>query len=453
MAIRDPSPSPTTPPGPPRERRVLVLGSTGSIGTQTLEVIEHLNRVAAATGGGPVYRLVGLAAGRNAPLLAEQAVRHGVGQIALACASTASVGEAPELLRRAVGPGGRVWVGPEAAETLVRALRPEVVVAAMVGAAGLPATLAAVELGADVALANKETLVAAGGLIVPAARRAGARLLPVDSEHSALWQCLQACTPASGGGAPPCPPMSHPRGVRRLILTASGGALRHLSPDEAARATPSMALRHPTWSMGAKVTIDSASLTNKAFELIEAHWLFGTPGDRLGVLIHPQSIVHSFVEFEDASLLAQLGTPDMKGPIQYALTFPDRAPASARRIDPVALSRLEFSEPDRRRYPALDLADRVIREHGTSGAVFNAASEVAVEAFLSGHVEPGRSAAMTFGRLGELVQEVFESIPGRPVRTLADVLEADAAARERARAVLGVRAVGRTLDAAVGEPG
>lgn len=450
MAISDTSPATMPQPGPDRERRVLVLGSTGSIGTQTLDVIDHLNRLATATGDATRFRVVGLAAGRNAALLAEQAVRHNVSDIALACSSTAAAGDAPAMLRRAVGPDGRVLVGPEAAEDLLRSLRPDVVVAAMVGAAGLPATLAAVELGLDVALANKETLVAAGGLIVPAAQRSGARLLPVDSEHSALWQCLQACTPVTGRIVPPCPPMSHLPGVRRLILTASGGALRHLPPDEAARATPSMALRHPTWTMGAKVTIDSASLTNKAFELIEAHWLFGMPGDRLAVLIHPQSIVHSFVEFDDASLLAQLGTPDMKGPIQYALTFPARAPASARRIDPVALSRLEFSEPDPARYPALDLADRVIRDGGTGGAVFNASSEVAVEAFLAGHVEPGRSGAMTFGRLGELVQQVFEAIPVRPVRTLADVLEADAAARERAREVLGLRGVGLAPNAPVG---
>lgn len=399
-------------------RRVIILGSTGSIGTQTLEVLAHLNALADADASRPRYRVVGLAAHRSGELLCEQASRWNVGTIAVSSHDAA--------LRDC---GARALRGPDAPERLVREVEADVVVAAMVGAAGLPATLAAARLGRDIALANKETLVAAGSLVVPAARASGARLLPVDSEHSALWQCLQGLA----GDAHPCPPMHAPAGVRRMILTASGGALRHLSAREMYHATPAMALKHPTWTMGAKVTIDSASLTNKAFELIEAHWLFGLSAQRLGVLVHPQSIVHSIVEYDDGSVLAQLGSPDMKGPIQFALTFPARPEASARRLDLAAMSRLDFAPPDASRYPALKIAMDVIEQGGSSGAVFNAASEVAVEAFLNS----GESGAMPFGRMGELVLDAMASLPARPVRDLADVLAADAEARALVRARLG----------------
>lgn len=402
-------------------RRVIILGSTGSIGTQTLDVLAHLNTLADADPSLPRYRVVGLAAHRSGELLCEQASAWHVGTIAVSAGDTA--------LRDC---GAKVVRGPDAPERLVREVEADVVVAAMVGAAGLPATLAAVRMGRDIALANKETLVAAGALVVPAARASGARLLPVDSEHSALWQCLQGLA----GDAHPCPPMHAPTSVRRMILTASGGALRHLSAPEMYNATPAMALKHPTWTMGAKVTIDSASLTNKAFELIEAHWLFGLPADRLGVLVHPQSIVHSFVEFNDGNLLAQLGSPDMKGPIQFALTFPARPDASARRLDLAAMARLDFAPPDAARYPALKVAMDVIAQGGSSGAVFNAASEVAVEAFLNA----GDTGAMPFGRMGELVLDAMSSLPARPVRDLSDVLAADAEARTLVRSRLGALA-------------
>jgi len=392
-------------------RRVLVLGSTGSIGVQTLEVVSHLASVAASRGEGAPAEVVGLAAGSRGEALASQARSLGVADVALADGDAALEG---------LGRSVRVRRGEDAAERLVREVEADVVVAAMVGAAGLPATLAAVELGRDVALANKETLVAAGMLVVPAARRTGSRLLPVDSEHSALWQCLHAIA-----GPDRCPPMDPPAGVGRLVLTASGGPFRTASAREVYDATPERALAHPTWKMGPKVTIDSASLTNKALEVIEAHWLFGFPADRIGVVVHPQSIVHSFVEFLDGSVLAQLGPSDMRMPIQYALTHPLRPPAPGPTLDLGGLGRLEFEPPDEVRFPALALARRVIEGGGTAGAVFNAANEAAVEAFLDGRIP--------FGRIGELTADACEALPPQPVAGLADVRRADAAAREHVR--------------------
>lgn len=424
MSRSDHSPSARSSAGAParaQERRLLILGSTGSIGTQALETVAHLNAQADA-GRSPVrYRVAGLAAGRNAGLLAEQARRTGAGAVAIADAALADGLSLPA--------GARVLAGAGAAEELVRSVEADVVLAAMVGSAGLPATLAAVELGRDVALANKETLVAAGGLIIPSALASSARLLPVDSEHSALWQALQGLA-----GAPHlCPPLrSPPPGVSRLVLTASGGALRSLAPDEVYHATPAMALRHPTWTMGAKVTIDSASLTNKAFEVIEAHWLFAMPGDRIDVLVHPQSIVHSLVAYGDGNILAQLGSPDMRLPIQYALTYPTRVEGGAAALDAMTLSGLTFSRPDLSRFPALKLAYTVIERGGTSGAIFNAASEAAVEAFLAS----GESGRVPFGRMGELVAGAMSEVPSGPARTLADVLEADARARAHVREAL-----------------
>jgi 1-deoxy-D-xylulose-5-phosphate reductoisomerase len=421
---------------------VIILGSTGSIGTQTLDVIDHLNR----TGEGAI-EVVGLVGGANAALIQAQAdhfrVRH--------------------VVAGRTEPGVIGTIG-DPAERLVRAVECDVVVSAISGAAGLRATLAAAELGRDIALANKETLVAAGALITAACRTSGSRLLPVDSEHSALWQCLQGSTAAA-------PPYALGTDVARLILTASGGALRDWPRQRAYHASPTEALAHPTWTMGAKVTLDSASLTNKAFEVIEAHWLFGIPAERIDVLIHPQSIVHSLVEFADGSVLAQLGSPDMRGPIQYALTHPARASRRARSLDLAAMSRLDFSPPDLERFPALGLAYRVIREGGTSGAIFNAASEEATAIFLAhgspatgppngaaasspgpretNHAEPASAAAATatrpitsrvaFGQIPELAAAAMDALGVKPVRTLGDVLEADAAARRFVRGRVGGR--------------
>ncbi|MEL7471724.1 MAG: 1-deoxy-D-xylulose-5-phosphate reductoisomerase [Planctomycetota bacterium] len=392
-------------------RRVIILGSTGSIGTQTLDVIEHLNALHERGRWPQRYDVVGLAAGANADLIAEQANVFGVGAVALASES------APEVS------GARVITGPNASERLVREVEADVVVAAIVGFAGLDATLAAVELGREVVLANKETLVAAGSLVVPAARRSGARLLPVDSEHSALWQCLQELglhePPAIS--EPIAPPMDATGSIARLILTASGGPFRTSSRETIRHATPEQALAHPTWSMGRKVSIDSASLMNKGLEVIEAHWLFGLPGDRIDAVIHPQSIVHSMVEFEDGSVIAQLGTPDMRTPIQYALTWPARIDGRSPRLRASELTRLDFEPPDLERFPSLGLAYDVIEAGGTAGAVLNAANEVAVEAFLAERVE--------FGRIPELVGEALSRVGVTPIGSLEDVRRADAAAR------------------------
>ena len=411
------------------ERRLIVLGSTGSIGRQTLEVVAHLNTLH-ARGQWPTFtRVVGLAAGRNATLLAEQAERFNVPHVAI------SDGESSRATRITMR-------GQDSALQLVRTVSCEIVMAAMVGSAGLPATLAAVELGRDVALANKETLVAAGGLVIPAARRSGARLFPVDSEHSALWQCLQtlpvehATTPIVSAHVPP---MVAPASITRAILTASGGPFRTWTKDQIRNATPEQALKHPTWSMGEKVTIDSASLMNKGLEIIEAHWLFGLEPGRIAALVHPQSIVHAILETVDGSMIAQLGAPDMRAPIQYALSFPHRPPGCATRLDLASMSKLEFHEPDLDRFPALGLAYDAIHAGGTTGAILNAANEVAVQVFLASRngsaAKP--SPAIAFGRITELVAEAMVMVKPRPLESLADCHAAELQAREWVRRKTG----------------
>ncbi|MBA4029073.1 MAG: 1-deoxy-D-xylulose-5-phosphate reductoisomerase [Planctomyces sp.] len=435
-----PHPTPSTARARPADGtapiRVLILGSTGSIGTQTLDVVAHLNALHALSEHPDRYVVVGLAAGSSHSLLLEQAQRFGVTDLALAAPPAGNSG-AP--LRA----GATLRTGPDAALQLVRDVPCDVVVAAMVGAAGLPATLEAARLGRRVALANKETLVAAGGMICRHARRSGAQLLPLDSEHSALWQCLQELPGAPGAQHAPCPPMPHHPSVARLILTASGGPFRTRTAAEAYHASPQEALRHPTWSMGAKVTIDSASLTNKALELIEAHWLFGVPGAQLEALIHPQSVVHSMVEFQDGSVIAQLGASDMRTPIQYALTYPRRAPGCSKRLDLAQMTRLDFQPASHQRFPALALAYRVIaqaeadasRPDGRSdaaGAVFNAASEEATTLFLAG--------AVPFGSIPEHAQRAMDQLAGRSFDTLDELLSIDAEARRIVRQAAGVAA-------------
>lgn len=400
---------------------MLILGSTGSIGTQTLQVVQHLNALHDRGQWPHRFRVVGLATGRNAAVMAEQAAAFGVKDVAVAHGES----ELPGSLR--------VRRGSSAAEALVREVEADIVLGAMVGAAGLPATLAAVQSGMDVALANKETLVAAGALVVPAARRSGARLLPVDSEHCAVWQCLQGGGPQTAENRiDDCPPLECGSEVARVILTASGGPFRTWTRSQIDAATPAAALKHPTWSMGPKVTIDSASLTNKGLEVIEAHWLFGLQAARIGVLVHPQSIVHSIVEWADGSMIAQLGPPDMRSPIQYALTHPHRPDGASRKLDWASLSRLDFEPPDLERFPALALAYRCIDLGGTAGAVFNAANEAAVEAFLA----PG--SRVSFGRIPDLARRALDSVGVSALRDLADVTDADAAARAFVRRELGV---------------
>ncbi|MBX3387837.1 MAG: 1-deoxy-D-xylulose-5-phosphate reductoisomerase [Phycisphaeraceae bacterium] len=389
--------------------RILILGSTGSIGTQTLEVVAHLNALHDKGLFPKHFEVVGLAAGKGAALIADQAARFGVKHLALSEGN----GDAPN--------GG--FTGQDAAERLVREIECDVVLAAIVGSAGLPATLVAVELGRDVALANKETLVAAGSLVVPAAHKSGAKLLPVDSEHAAVWQCLQ-CGPDCARG-PIYPALAQPPAcVKKVTLTASGGPFRTWEKSRVQRATKVEALKHPTWTMGEKVTVDSASLMNKALEIIEAHWLFALPAEKIDAVVHPQSIAHALVEFDDSSVITQLAHPDMRGPIQQALAFPVRAPSLVKPLDLGELSTaLQFEPPDREKFPLLELAYTVIRAEGTSGAIFNAANEEAVLAFLRGEI--------LFGRIGELVIEAMESIAPSPMRSLGDAIESDRSARDR----------------------
>lgn len=417
---------------------MIVLGSTGSIGTQALGVIEELNAAHARGEWHERLDVVGLAGGANTALLAEQARRWGTREVAVRDERAAGV---------PAGAGLRVRRGEGAAEELVRGVECDLVVAAVVGVAGLAGTLAAAELGRDVALANKESLVAGGALVVPAARRTGARVLPIDSEHSGVWQCL------AGVGARACPPMvpgEVPASVRRVWVTASGGPFRGWTAAEAYHATREAALRHPTWSMGPKVTVDSATLANKALELIEAHWLFGLEAARLGVLIHPQSVVHALVEFADGSTIAQMGVPDMRTPIRVALTHPGRLAcgeggagetAGVRRLDWSAATRMEFEPADAERHPALSAAYEVMGQGGTAGAVFNAANEEAVRAFLGERAGRGGGAeageGIPFGRITELACGALREVGVSAVRDLGDVLRADAEARRYVRARLG----------------
>ena len=368
---------------------VALLGSTGSIGKSALAVLErHRDR----------FRVVALTARRRADLLATLARAFKPEMIVL----TDPEGSVPSG-----------WtVGREGLLEAARHPDVDVVVNAVVGAAGLEATLAALEAGKRLALANKESLVAGGPLVVDAVRRGGGELVPVDSEHSAILQCLP------GGVA--CD-------VRRMILTASGGAFRDRGRAQLERVTPADALRHPTWNMGAKITIDSATLVNKALEVIEAHYLFDLPYDRLSAVIHPQSIVHSMVEFEDGSVLSQMGFPTMELPILYALTHPERLAHDGEPFDPVRASPLTFEAIDPDRFPAYALGLQAGRAGGTAPAVFNAANEIAVECFLSG--------SLPFLEIPRVIEQTLESCAVRPLRSLADVTAADAEARERARAM------------------
>ena len=374
-----------------------------------MDVLRHFRESRFAT-----LELVGLATGRNASKLAEQAAEFGVQHVALADEAGAT-----EL-----GSFKHVYAGPNAAVELIDAVaRPgDVVVAAVVGSAGIPAVLAAIERGCDIALANKETLVAAGELVMAALAESDVRIHPVDSEHSAIAQCLRAGRSTQE--------------VRRLVLTASGGPFRTWSSQRIQNASVEEALNHPTWSMGPKITVDSASLMNKALEVIEAHWLFDLDGDQIDVIIHPQSTVHSFVEFIDGSVIAQLGPPDMKGPIQYALTGPTRLPGSSESLDWTALTSMHFEQVDSTRFPSIDLAYEVIEQGGTAGAILNGANEAAVEAFLAGRIP--------FGRIAEIVGGAVATLPIQPVRKLSDILEADRASRQYVMERLAAR--GDTTD-------
>lgn len=384
-----------------QSKKIVILGSTGSIGTSTLDVIgRHPGR----------FKVCALAAAASVETMLEQ-----INACAPALACLADPAAADELRRRL----------PEACRTeivsgdqglLRAATMPEadVVLAAIAGAAGLRPTFAALQAGKDIALANKESLVMAGELMVEQARARHCRIIPVDSEHSAVFQLLE------GRGA---------EYLSSIILTASGGPFLHKSPEELMRVTPAEALRHPRWNMGSKVTVDSASLMNKGLEVIEARWLFDIGPERIKVVVHPQSIVHSMVSFVDGTLLAQLSQPDMRGPIAYALSCPERLEAIMQPLDLVALGELSFFAPDTERFPSLALAFRALGRGGLMPAVMNAANEVAVDSFLKG--------ALAFQAMPVLIETVMDAFSsGNAPLTMERVLEADAWARARALAEL-----------------
>jgi 1-deoxy-D-xylulose-5-phosphate reductoisomerase len=374
-------------------KRLAILGSTGSIGTSTLDVVEaHPNE----------FEIAALAAGSNLDLLERQIRRFGPPLVSLA-----SEAAARELRRRLASTRTEVTWGSESLIQAAAATGADTVVSAIVGGAGLLPTMAALSAGKVVALANKESLVMAGELMTAMANARGTRILPVDSEHSAIFQCLNG----------------HSGQVQRIVLTASGGPFRQLPLAAFAHIAPEDALRHPTWSMGKKITIDSATLVNKGLEVIEAHWLFGLPLDRVDVIIHPQSVIHSLVEYVDGSFLAQLGVADMRIPIQYALTYPERRACPAARLALEDMASLTFEAVDRQKFPCLDLAYEAARAGGSWPTVLNAANEVAVRWFLDHRVG--------FDEIPTIIRKALDAHRCRAVGSVEDVLAVDREVRGR----------------------
>jgi 1-deoxy-D-xylulose-5-phosphate reductoisomerase len=389
---------------------VALLGSTGSIGQNTLAVLSrHPER----------YRVVSLAARSDVQRMAEQCRRYRPEVVAMEHAPAAL--ELERLLRSA-GLSTRVSAGADAIVELARASDTQVVMAAISGAAGLRSTLAAAQTGKRLLLANKESAVMAGALLIAALRAGGGTLVPIDSEHNAIFQCLP---PGARIG-------ERPAGLRRLLLTASGGPFLDWPTAAMARATCEQACLHPRWQMGRKISVDSATLMNKGLELIEAQVLFGVPARDIAVLVHPQSIVHSLVEYEDGSSLAQLGSPDMRTPIAQALAWPARIASGVEFLDLAKAGPLEFRAPDRERFPCLALAEQAAQAGGVACTWLNAADEVAVQAFLDKQ--------LNFGDIPAVIAEVMAHMPGGEMKDLDTVLATDGAARERARSVLAVRA-------------
>ncbi|EXG83098.1 1-deoxy-D-xylulose-5-phosphate reductoisomerase [Saccharibacillus sacchari] len=372
-------------------KKIALLGSTGSIGTQTLQVAaEHPEH----------FQVEALAAGGNTGLLLEQIRQFKPAKVSVATK------EAAESLKSQVPAGTKVYFGNEGLIEIAAGTDADTVVTAVTGSMGLPATLAAIDEGKNIALANKETLVTAGHLVMRRAAEKGVPILPVDSEHSAIFQCLNG----------------EPRErLSGITLTASGGSFRNLSRAELANVTVEDALKHPNWSMGSKITIDSATMVNKGLEVIEAHWLFGLSYDEINVLLHPESIIHSFVEFEDTSIIAQLGNPDMRVPIQYALTYPDRIPLKANRLSLAEIGKLNFREMDFGRFPCLRMAYDCGRMGGTAPTVFNAANEVAVARFLRREI--------SFLQIEETLEKVMQQHTAIADPDLDVIREADQWAR------------------------
>lgn len=369
-------------------KHIAVLGSTGSIGTQTLDVVsQHPDRFAVDL----------ITANNQVDLLARQAVEFGVKDVVIC-----NAGKYAQLKERLAGTGINVHAGMDAVCDLVAAAHIDIVVTAMVGFSGVRSTVAAAKAGKIIALANKETLVAAGSVVTALVASSGSQIRPVDSEHSAIFQCLQ-------GNAG--------QKISRIHLTASGGPFRTWERGRIAAAKASDALKHPNWSMGAKVTIDSASMMNKGLEVIEAKWLFGTLVDDINVLVHPQSIVHSMVEYEDGGVIAQLGHPDMREPIQYALSYPDRLTLNNIKLDFARLAKLEFFAPDMEKFPCLGLAFESIRRGGTVPAVMNAANEVAVKAYLEDRI--------SFYEIADIIQKTIDGMGNVSEPSLDDIFAAN----------------------------
>jgi 1-deoxy-D-xylulose-5-phosphate reductoisomerase len=384
-------------------KRISVVGSTGSIGRNTLKVVDHL---------ADRFDVFALAARSAVDVLAGQVAASKPEVVGIMDASRV---DAFRNCCREIGiPVPDVVTGETGLRQITSAAEVDIVVSAAVGAAGLLPTHAAVASGKTVALANKEAMVLAGELLRRTAEITGARIIPVDSEHSAVDQCLRAGTRGE---------------VRRVILTASGGPFRQTPRERFASITPEEALNHPTWRMGKRITVDSATLMNKGLEVIEARWLFDLPADRIDIVVHPQSIVHSMVEFVDGSIVAQLGTADMRQPIQYALTYPERVASPVPPLDWSSASRLEFAPPDRQKFPCVSLAYRALDMGGTAPAVVNASDEVAVEAFLDRQI--------AFSDIPTLIREALDAHEVRPANTMEAILAADRWAREFARQWVG----------------
>jgi 1-deoxy-D-xylulose-5-phosphate reductoisomerase len=391
-------------------KRIAILGSTGSIGRQCLQVVD-------ANPGR--FEVVALAAGSNVALAAEQVARHRPKVV-----SVGSEAAARELCSRLHANQDskieslEVLFGPEGIERVATLPDAQTVVSAAVGVVGLPATYKAIEHGKDIALANKEVLVAAGEVVMAAVARHNVVLLPVDSEHNAIHQCLRC---------------GDPKEVKRLVLTASGGPFRETPVSHLSSVTPAQALAHPNWKMGQRITIDSATLMNKGFEVIEARWLFGMDLDKIHVVIHPQSTIHSMVEFIDGSILAQLGPTDMRMPLQYALTYPERIASNECALDWSTLKKLDFEEVPTAKFPCLSLAKHALRQGGPLPCALNAADEVAVAAFLEG--------GLPFVGIPAVIEQVLERMPASRLQSIEDVLAADAEARRLAREIASRRVV------------
>ena len=383
-------------------KNISLLGSTGSIGQSTLSVVEKFPGH---------FKVAALAAGNNVELLAKQ-----VRRFRPSIAAAASEKGADHLRRLCCDLPVRVYSGIEGMIQVAAAEQADMTVSAIVGTAGLVPTMAAIRAGKDIALANKEVLVTAGELVMAECKSGNVRLLPVDSEHSAIFQCLHA---------------GENRDVRRIILTASGGPFRTFSKKDLGKVTLAQALKHPNWTMGRKITIDSATLMNKGLEVIEARWLFGMAPEKIGVLVHPQSIIHSLVEYQDGAVVAQLGMPDMKGPIAYALSYPERLPEVSPALDLASVKALTFEEPDFDRFPCLAYAYDALKAGGSMPAVLSAANEVAVKYFLDEKIP--------YSEISKVIRKAMDAHTPTAIDTVEDALKADLWARHEAEKNIGVR--------------